>query len=208
MAFGTWLDRVLYRRPFEGRSARRYADDERPAFADLDERLLDRLGPCKVLLDVGTGPATFARAAVARFPALQVIAIDPSHELTRRHDDLGNVARACGEALPLADRSVDVAMCLSSIRHVQDRAATFAELRRVVRGTLIVVELDPSASAARIAHHANRIASPILRAAFGPLVVRTAPPVSAIEDLAVAAGWRRSELRDDPAQPVYILELR
>jgi hypothetical protein len=37
--------------------------------------------------------------------------------------------------------------------------------------------------------------------------VRTAPPVEAIEDLAVGAGWHRDELRDDPVQPVYILEL-
>jgi ubiquinone/menaquinone biosynthesis C-methylase UbiE len=206
VAFGTWLDQFLYRRPFEGRSARRYADDERPAFADLDERLLDRLGRCEVLLDVGSGPATFARAAAARFPALRVLAIDPSHEFSRQHPGI-EVARASGEALPLADRSVDVAICLSSIRHVQDRATVLAELRRVVRGKLIIVELDPTASAARIAQHANRITSPILRAAFGPLVVRTAPPVSAIEDLALAAGWRRAELRDDPVQPVYILEL-
>ena len=39
------LDRLLYRRPFEGGSARRYAYDERPAFGDLDDRLLDDLAP-------------------------------------------------------------------------------------------------------------------------------------------------------------------
>ena len=33
----------LYRHPFEGASARRYARDERPAFGDLDDRLLDAL---------------------------------------------------------------------------------------------------------------------------------------------------------------------
>src|ERR1043165_9449568 len=67
-----FLDRLLYRRPFEGGSARRYADDERPAFGDLDDRLLDRLAPeltaptgepGRRLLDLGCGPATFARRA-------------------------------------------------------------------------------------------------------------------------------------------------
>ncbi|HEX7701089.1 MAG TPA: methyltransferase domain-containing protein, partial [Kofleriaceae bacterium] len=110
---------------------------------------------------------------------------------------------------PLATASVDAAICLSSIRHVRDRAATLGELRRVVRpgGRLVIVELDPTASAVRIAAHASRIPSAILRTAFGPLVLRTAPPVEAIEDLAVGAGWHRDELRDDPIQPVYILEL-
>jgi ubiquinone/menaquinone biosynthesis C-methylase UbiE len=206
------LDRVLYRRPFEGRSARRYATDERPAFDDLDDRLLDRLAPqlerSRTLLDVGAGPGVFALAAAARFSHLRVIAIDPSRELGRGGPQIW-VARASGEALPLATASVDAAICLSSIRHVRDRAATLAELRRVVRpgGRLVIVELDPTASAVRIAAHANRIPSVILRTAFGPLVVRTAPPVEAIEDLAVGAGWHRDELRDDPVQPVYILEL-
>jgi ubiquinone/menaquinone biosynthesis C-methylase UbiE len=210
---------VLYRRPFEGRSARRYATDERPAFDDLDDRLLDRLAPqlerSRTLLDVGTGPATFARAAAARFSHLRVIAIDPSREVGRGGPRIAspggtiNVARAVGEALPLATASVDAAICLSSIRHVRDRAVTLGELRRVVRpgGRLVIVELDPTASAVRIAAHASRIPSAILRTAFGPLVVRTAPPVEAIEDLAVGAGWHRDELRDDPVQPVYILEL-
>ena len=32
-----WLDPVVARRPFEGRAARRYAEDERPTFDDFDE---------------------------------------------------------------------------------------------------------------------------------------------------------------------------
>jgi hypothetical protein len=35
------LDRLLYRHPFEGGSARRYAEGARPAFGDLDDRLLE-----------------------------------------------------------------------------------------------------------------------------------------------------------------------
>jgi ubiquinone/menaquinone biosynthesis C-methylase UbiE len=201
------FDRLLYRRPFEGGSARRYACDERPAFGDLDDRLLDGLAPeltggARRLLDLGCGPATFARRAAARFAQLTVVAIDPSRDFARR-----GVVRAAGEALPLANRSIDVAICLSSIRHVRDRAATLRELRRVVRGRLTIVELDPAADRRRVATHADRISSPVLRRAFAPLVLRTAPPAAAIVTLARDAGFALRDLRADPIQPVYIMEL-
>ncbi|TMQ20602.1 MAG: class I SAM-dependent methyltransferase [Deltaproteobacteria bacterium] len=177
------LDRLLYRHPFEGGSARRYARDERPAFGDLDDRLLDHLAPelagAARLLDVGCGPGTFARRAAERFAALDVVAIEPSRDFARP-----GVVRAAGEALPLADRSVDVAICLSSIRHVRDRAATLGELRRV------------------------RLGWAMLRPLFGPLVVRTAPPAAAIAVLAEQAGFSLRRLRPDPVQPVYVMELQ
>jgi ubiquinone/menaquinone biosynthesis C-methylase UbiE len=205
-----WLDRVLYRGPFEGASARRYATNARPAFGDLDDRLLDDLAPAlagaRRFLDLGAGPARFAACAAARHPHLAVLAIDPSRDFARPHPGV-TMLRAAGEALPLADRSIDVAMCLSSIRHVRDRAATLRELRRVVAGTLVIVELDPAADARRIATHADRISMAVLRRAFGPLVVRTAPTAETIIALAHDAGWRLRTRRDDPHQPVYILEL-
>lgn len=206
--FRPWLDRLLFRQPFEGRSARSYVTDARPAFGDLDRRLLDRLDlhGAKTLLDVGAGPAAFALAAHARHPHLHVIAVEPSRDLAIRRAGIG-VIRAAAEALPLPDRSIDHAVALSSIRHVRDRAQTLRELRRVVRGTLTIVELDPAADAKRIANHANRLGSPLLRRAFGPLVCKTAPPARVIEDLARAAGFARTMLDHDPIQPVYILEL-
>ena len=200
------LDRLLYRHPFEGASARRYARDERPAFGDLDERLLDRLAPllgrARRLLDLGCGPGTFAAATAARHPALAVIAVDPSRDFARH-----GVVRASGEALPFADRSMDVAVCLSSIRHVGDRPATLRELRRVVRDRLVIVELDPAASRARIEAHADRLGSALLRRAFSPLVARTAPPAAEIARLAGAAGFQLASCEPDPIQPVYIMEL-
>ena len=197
------LDRLLYRRWFEGRDATSYARDARPAFGDLDDRLLDGLALDGVarLLDLGSGPATFAARARVRFPTLHVIAVDPSRTFGPR-----STLRACGEALPLADRSIDVAVCLSSIRHVADRAQTLRELRRVAT-RVTIVELDPAASRQRIAAHAQRLGTRLLRLGFGPLVCRTAPHAEAIARLAEAAGFRRVTLRPDPIQPVYILDL-
>jgi ubiquinone/menaquinone biosynthesis C-methylase UbiE len=210
VALAAWLDRVLYRHPFEGASARRYATKERPAFGDLDDRLLDGmaelLASARSLLDLGAGPATLAARAAARQPALRVVAIDPSRDFARRVDGV-HVVRAAGEALPLADASIDVAVCLSSIRHVRDRGAVLRELRRVVHGAAVIVELDPAADATRIATHARRLDSALLRRAFGPLVVRTAPRAEEIEMLARAAGWHVRARRDDRVQPVYIMEL-
>lgn len=205
-----WLDSWLYRHPFEGASARRYATAERPAFADLDDRLLDAmaadLARARRLLDVGCGPRTFATRAAARWPALEVVALDPSRAFARAEHRV-RVVRAAGEALPLADGAIDVAACVSSIRHVRDRLATLRELRRTVRGALWIVELDPRADRARIAKHAGRLGSPVLRHAFGPLVARTAPAAEHIVELAHAAGWQLRSRRDDREQPVYLLEL-
>ena len=198
------LDRLLYRHPFEGTSARRYARDERPAFGDLDNRLIDRIAfaGTERLLDLGCGPGTFARSAGARHPGLTIIAVDPSRDFARP-----GVVRACGEALPLADRSIDVAICLSSIRHVRDRAQTLRELRRVVRGRLLIVELDPAADDVRLHAHADQLRSSLLRRVFGPLVLRTAPPANAIAALAAEAGFSQRGLHPDPVQPVYVMEL-
>ena len=202
------LDRLLYRHPFEGGSARRYAARERRGFGDLDDRVLDALfgatSPAGRLLDLGCGPGTFGERARARYPSLHVIAIDPSRDFACQP----GLVRAAGEALPLADRSIDVAVCLSSIRHVRDRAQTLRELRRVVTERLLVVELDPAADRARIANHARKLGSPLLRRAFGPLVVRTAPPANLIRSLAESVGWQCAAVDADPIQPVYLMELR
>ena len=212
MSLTAWLDRLLFAHPFEGRLALRYATAERPAFGDLDDRLLDTwadlLASASTLVDVGCGPATFVRRTAERFPHLCVIAVDPSRDFARTHASI-HVARSRGEALPLATGSADFAICLSSIRYVRDRPAAFRELRRVVRpgGRLAIVELDPIASRARIAAHAEQLGSPWVRRVFGPLVVRTAPRLEMIEATARAAGWQHTALRDDPVQPVYVLEL-
>ena len=205
------LDRFLYRHPFEGVSARRYARDERPAFGDLDDRLAEYFAPllakARRMLDVGCGPATFSELVAARFPSLSVIGIDPSRDFASPHPGCA-IVRAFGESIPLADNSIDVAICLSSIRHVRDRRATLDELRRVVTGTLVIVELDPEADAERIATHADALGSPILRRAFGPFVVKTAPRADAIATIAEVAGWQVRRLEPDPIQPVYIMELQ
>jgi hypothetical protein len=59
----------------------------------------------------------------------------------------------------------------------------------------------------RVAAHTEQLGSPLLRHAFAPLVLRTAPPASAIAALARDAGFAIRALRPDPIQPVYAMEL-
>jgi len=153
---------------------------------------------------IAAGIAALAGTAA---PFLAVLAVEPSHDFAA---GLGpGAVRARAEALPFRTGSIDVAVSLSSIRHVADRRAALAELRRVVRpgGVCLIVELDPAADRRRVRNHAERLRTAVLRASFRPLVVRTAPPAQAIAALARAAGWSEVELEDDPVQPVYLMRL-
>jgi SAM-dependent methyltransferase len=204
------VDPWLYRHPFEGRSARRYASIERAGFGDLDARLVESwkrdLAAARRLVDVGAGPATFEAALAERFPAVAVHAVEPSRDFARPGGPC-RMVRARGEALPFRDGAFELGLCLSSIRHVADRAATLAELRRVVSRAAWIVELDPRADRARVHNHTRPMRSPVLRWAFGPLVVATAPRAEDIAAVAEGAGWRVVEVRPDPLQPVYVMRL-
>ncbi|MBZ0237339.1 MAG: hypothetical protein K8M05_33785, partial [Deltaproteobacteria bacterium] len=82
MRWASWLDPWLYRRPFTGRSAHRYAELERPGFGDLDERLCRAweadLAGARRIVDLGAGPGTVGRSLCRQFPGMQVIEIEPS----------------------------------------------------------------------------------------------------------------------------------
>ena len=152
---------MLYPHPFEGQRApvRR---GERPAFGDLDDRLLDGWRPTSTALAHAARPRLRPRrrSRGARRRGFRHLQRHRDRSEPRVRAPRARRVRAAGEALPLASASIDVAVCLSSIRHVRDRAAVLRELRRVVRGALVIVELDPEADrGARIAHHAGRLGS-------------------------------------------------
>jgi SAM-dependent methyltransferase len=115
------LDRWLYRYPFEGASALRYARLERCGFGDLDDRLIQRwhddIAASRAILDLGAGPGVFAARLAAAHPRARVLAFEPSADLCRAGSH-GLRVRARAEALPLADGCIDMAVCLSAIGHV------------------------------------------------------------------------------------------
>lgn len=207
-----WLDPVVARRPFEGRAARRYRVAERPAFGDLDERLLERLAielpSARRFLDVGAGTGTLARRVAERWPELQVVAVEPSATFTREPRAVPTLRARC-EALPLATATVDVALCLSSLRHARDRRVALAELRRVVRpgGAVWIVELDPAADRDRSERHRRGFRSLVARLAFDPFVLRSGPRSDEIAGLARAAGFVPGPAQPDPLQPFFSMRL-
>lgn len=97
------------------------------------------------LLDVGSGTGTLARAAVARWPSLHVIGIDPSSGMlavARRTADENLAPQAASrfqtvvayaDELPDSIGAFDAAMSSFVLQLVPSRAAALREVRRVLR---------------------------------------------------------------------------
>jgi len=96
-------------------------------------RDLMQLESCEGLLaDLGGGPASFFAAMFPR--PQQVILVDVDHEqvyqASQKQPGLLTIV-ADGRRLPLADRSVDVAVCNSVIEHLDTPDTLAVEIRRV-----------------------------------------------------------------------------
>jgi SAM-dependent methyltransferase len=121
-----------------------YVEGVEPRFTAIVDGMMRRAGirpgECVADLGCGTGPLTL-RAAAAVAPSGRVEAVDISEEMLRvararvGHAGLTHVTfhRAGAEALPLAERSVDVVLAGMSLMFVPDRAAAAREIARVLR---------------------------------------------------------------------------
>jgi SAM-dependent methyltransferase len=98
--------------------------------------LLDAAGVADgtLTLDVGTGPGTAARAAVARGARVTAVDAEPSMiEVASAAVPATDVRLAVLPELPFADGTFDAVVANFVVNHVGDPAAAVAELRRVVR---------------------------------------------------------------------------
>ena len=109
-------------------------------------------GTCAAtVLDVGTGTGDIPKHARAsarrRGISLTVVGLDVSFALTRAARDRGSLA-ACANALslPIADRSVDIAVCSQLLHHFHDDdvVTVLRELDRVAIRRVIVSDLRRS----------------------------------------------------------------
>ena len=91
------------------------------------------------VLNVGAGTGSYEPGD------REVTAVEPSAVMiAQRPAGSAPVIQAAAEALPLADDSVDAAMAIVSDHHWTDRAAGLAELRRVARDRVVLVNVDPA----------------------------------------------------------------
>ena len=98
----------------------------------------------KKVIDVGAGPAHFARAFAAEAASYVGLEVD-AHTLSRTDVAAGVVAR--GEQLPFADASVDIAMSSNVMEHVPRPGLVGREMIRVVRpGGIVMISYTAWAS--------------------------------------------------------------
>ena len=109
----------------------------------LETRLHDAGGGEGRVLDIGCGDGTFA-ARLAAQQGARVTGVDPSPAALERaraaHPGLDWLAPTVEGALPLADASFDVVVCVYVLEHVADTQSLMSEARRVlVRGGLLAI---------------------------------------------------------------------
>ena len=130
-----------------------------------EQTLVDNLAPAagRRIVDVGTGTGRAARGLAA--VGAQVIGVDASPEMLRVAVSRSASARAAvsyavadAHCLPLADRSVDAAVCLRVLMHAVSWQTCLAELCRVARWR-VIVDFPARASFAALESGARRVAS-------------------------------------------------
>ncbi|WP_043264233.1 class I SAM-dependent methyltransferase [Streptomyces sp. CT34] len=119
------------------------------AFIEVEEPILHGLldrGPVGTALDAACGTGRQTAALTAR--GYRTIGVDQSPEMlahARRKAPGAEFREGRLEKLPLADNSVDLAVCSLALTHLPDLCAGIGELARVVRpgGRVIVSDLHP-----------------------------------------------------------------
>jgi SAM-dependent methyltransferase len=95
----------------------------------------------QTIVDVGCGDGTFVRAL--RGAGADAFGVDIDVTRARELDPEGRYLEGGAQALPLEDRSVDVATLMLSLHHVPDPHSAFPELKRVVREIVYIAEPLP-----------------------------------------------------------------
>jgi SAM-dependent methyltransferase len=114
---------------------------EDPRFA---ARIEAALGDARTVVNVGAGTGSYEPHD------RHVVAIEPSDVMAlQRPRDLAPAVRAGAGDLPLRDGSVDAAMAIVTVHHWDaDQERGVRELRRVARGPVVILTLDPRVSGA------------------------------------------------------------
>jgi ubiquinone/menaquinone biosynthesis C-methylase UbiE len=108
-----------------------------------------------IVLDVGAGTGRAASALGTTLPAARVISTDPIAELLCQ--GAGPRLLALGERLPIHHASVDYALALGVMHHVQSPQRVIAEMMRVSRRGIFISDNNRFGVGSPLARRAKRL---------------------------------------------------
>jgi len=114
----------------------RYLDSLHNLMLDLTAAEAPNLNPTAIL-DVGCGTGRLLRRVATRWPAAQLIGVDPAQgmvEVAQRLTPAATFHQAFAESVPLGDNSVDLVLSAVSMHHWSDAWLGTREVERVLRG--------------------------------------------------------------------------
>lgn len=148
---------------------------QRLVFEPVHTTTLDALGRRRAnpraILDVGCGTGQLLRRAAARFPAAELVGVDPAAEMVRQAEASQppgirvRFVQAAAEHLPFPDASFDLVVSSMSFHHWADQQAGLREIRRVLAADGLLALADGFAAgwlrlAFRIAGKRDRVHTP------------------------------------------------
>jgi SAM-dependent methyltransferase len=105
----------------------------------IASRLEAALGEARTVLNVGAGTGSYE--PTDRW----VLAVEPSRVMrSQRRRGAAPALAGAAEHLPFDDDAFDAGMAVLTVHHWQDPRAGLAELRRVVRGPVVLLTIDPA----------------------------------------------------------------
>jgi SAM-dependent methyltransferase len=162
------------------------------------------LGDARSVLNVGAGAGSYES------PDREVIAVEPSATMRAQRPPGAEAIDARAESLPFDDDSADAGTAILTLHHWEDPIAGLRELRRVVRGPVVVLTFDPDAAESLwlVRDYLPELAAvdrarfPTIDAtvdALGGASVERVPIPHDCRDGFLGAYWRRPERYLEPA---------
>jgi ubiquinone/menaquinone biosynthesis C-methylase UbiE len=197
----------------EGSMARWYDRTTRrdmPQFHALAARIAALVPARGTVLEIAPGPG-FLSIELAR-RGLDVRAVDISRtfvELARRNAaEAGVVAhfeRGDAAALPVADASVDFAVCRAAFKNFSQPLQALREMRRVLRpgGTALLMDMRRDASVAELKQYVDGLGVGLLTrvfmmATFRGMLIKRAYPIEEIRRMVQQAEWVNPRIELSP----------
>ena len=186
---------ALYDRIGDGYAGLRRADPRIAAQLDA------ALGPPAPLLNLGAGTGNYEPED------RWVVAVEPSVEMIRQRPARAAPAvRAVAQALPFAEGAFEAGLAVLTVHHWPDPIAGLRELRRVVRGRIVILTFDPAARpwltdyipGLAALDEAQMPALDVYEAALGPVRITPLAIPHDCTDGFLYAYWRRPEAYLDP----------